>query len=206
MPADQPETPAPLIWIDMEMSGLEPSSCAILEIAVLVTDGQLELTAEGPDLVVHQPDAVLDAMDEWNTTHHGRSGLTERVKTSRISLEEAEEQVLGFLALHCQEGQSPLCGNSVHMDRAFLAAHMPRLHNFAHYRNVDVSTVKELVRRWYPGLELPKKREAHRAMSDIMESIEELRYYRARAFTDPGAPEIQPASTVVEEEEGGRTG
>jgi oligoribonuclease len=190
----------------MEMSGLDPSTCAILEIAVLVTDGDLGLIAEGPDLVVHQPDAVLDAMDEWNTTHHGQSGLAERVKASAISVEEAEDQVLSFLRQHAKEGQSPLCGNSVHMDRAFLAAYMPRLHDFVHYRNVDVSTVKELVKRWYPGLELPKKLQAHRAMSDIMESIEELKYYRENVFTQPAIPEIQQSAAVVEEEEGGRTG
>ena len=196
----------PLVWIDMEMSGLDPATCVILEVAVLVTDGNLDLVAEGPDLVVHQSDAVLDAMDEWNTSHHGKSGLTARVKASTISTEQAEDQVLAFLGQHCKAGQSPLCGNSVHMDRAFLAAYMPRLHDFLHYRNVDVSTVKELARRWYPTLELPRKRQAHRAMSDIIESIEELRYYRANVFTAHRSAEIQPDTGFVVEEEGGRTG
>ena len=202
MPEAPTNLPAPLVWIDMEMSGLDPATCVILEIAVLVTDSELELVAEGPDLVVHQPDVVLDAMDEWNTSHHGKSGLTARVKASALTASEAEEQVLAFLEEHCKEGTSPLCGNSVHMDRAFLAAYMPRLHAFLHYRNVDVSTVKELVKRWYPSLELPRKKEAHRAMSDIMESVDELRFYRSKVFTNP---EIQPTPAIVEKEEGGRT-
>jgi oligoribonuclease len=181
----------------MEMSGLDPAKCAILEVAVLVTNADLEVIAEGPDIVVHQPDAVLRAMDDWNKTHHGESGLSDRVRASKISLAEAEEQMLAFLAQHSREGISPLCGNSVHMDRAFLAAHVPRLHAFFHYRNVDVSTVKELVRRWYPGVPIPRKREAHRAMSDIIESIEELRYYRENVFRDPASGEIQPPASTV---------
>ncbi len=176
------EPPAPLVWIDMEMSGLDPASCAVLEIAVIVTDGDLNEIAEGPDIVVHQPESVLAAMDEWNTKHHGESGLTGRVRQSSVSLEEAEREVLEFLQPLTPAGQSPLCGNSVHLDRAFLAAHMPRLHAHLHYRNIDVSTLKELVRRWYPGVPIPQKREAHRALSDIHESLAELRYYREHVF------------------------
>lgn len=178
------KAPAPLVWIDMEMSGLDPETCAILEVAVLITNGELEEIAEGPDIVVHQPQAVLDAMDEWNTKHHGESGLTARVQASPVSLAEAEEQVLAFVAAHTEKGASPLCGNSVHQDRAFMARYMPRLNAHLHYRNVDVSTLKELVRRWYPTVPLPQKKEAHRALSDIRESVGELRYYRARVFRE----------------------
>jgi oligoribonuclease len=182
---DEQGPPPPLVWIDMEMSGLDAATCAILEVAVLVTDGDLNEIAEGPDLVVHQPEAVLAAMDEWNTRHHGESGLADRVRTSRLSLAEAEEQVLAFLAGYTSAGKSPLCGNSVHQDRAFILAHMPRLAAFLHYRNIDVSTVKELVRRWYPAVPIPQKQEAHRALSDIRESLAELRYYRERVFRAP---------------------
>lgn len=178
------EVPAPLVWVDMEMSGLDPETCAILEVAVIITNGDLEEIAEGPDIVVRQPQTVLDAMDEWNTKHHGASGLTARVQASTVSLEEAEEQVLVFIAAHTKAGASPLCGNSVHQDRAFIARYMPRLNAHLHYRNVDVSTLKELVRRWYPTVPIPKKKEAHRALSDIRESIDELRYYRTRVFRE----------------------
>jgi oligoribonuclease len=170
----------------MEMSGLDPQACAVLEIAVLVTDGDLVELAEGPDIVVHQPDAVLEAMDEWNTKHHGESGLAARVRVSKVGLAEAEAQVLAFLQSHTSKGASPLCGNSVHLDRAFLVRHMPGAAAFLHYRNVDVSTIKELVRRWYPDVPIPEKQEAHRALSDIRESLAELRYYRERVFRGPG--------------------
>lgn len=175
---------APLVWIDMEMSGLDPETCVILEVAVLITDGDLQEIAEGPDIAVHQPQAVLDAMDDWNTKHHGESGLTARVQASQVSLAEAEEQVLAFVAAHTEKDASPLCGNSVHQDRAFIARYMPRLNAHLHYRNVDVSTLKELVRRWYPTVPIPQKKEAHRALSDIRESLDELRYYRARVFRE----------------------
>ena len=174
--------PAPLIWADLEMSGLEPTQHQILEIAVLVTDGELNILAEGPDLVVHQPDAVLEAMDEWCTTHHAQSGLTQAVKDSKVDLQEAEAQVLSFLREHCPEGQSPLCGNTIGQDRRFLCSYMPTLEGYLHYRNVDVSSIKELARRWYPGLAAPPKGEAHRAMDDIRESIAELRFYRETLF------------------------
>jgi oligoribonuclease len=173
---------APLVWIDMEMSWLDPDSCHILEIASVVTSGELEVIAEGPDLVVHQPDSVLDAMDEWCTQHHGSSGLTAAVRASSISLEEAEGRTLEFLSEHTRAGASPLCGNSVWQDRRFIIRHMPALDKFLHYRIVDVSSVKELVRRWHPQLVSPTKRESHRALDDIRESIEELAFYRKNVF------------------------
>lgn len=175
-------TSPPLVWIDMEMSGLDPESCRILEIASIVTDADLEVLAEGPDLVVHQPDAVLASMDEWCTRHHGESGLTEQVRASTIGVEEAERQTLAFLERHTERGLSPLCGNSVYQDRRFIARYMPELDRFLHYRLVDVSTLKELARRWYPDLKPRPKRESHRALEDIRESIEELRHYRENVF------------------------
>lgn len=177
----------PLIWLDLEMSGLDPDACRILEIATIVTNAELEVLGEGPSLVVHQPDAVLDAMDEWNTTHHAASGLTTRVRESSIDTATAEQQTLEFLAEHCTAGKSPLCGNTIGRDRRFLIRHMPQLQEFLHYRNVDVSTIKEVVRRWYPTLPPFEKSETHRAEDDIRESIAELRYYRERVFR-PVAP------------------
>lgn len=185
--SEQP--PAPLVWVDMEMSGLDPASCAVLEIAVIITDGDLVELAEGPDIVINQPDPVLDDMDQWNTEHHGASGLTERVRQSTVSIADAERTVLSFLEAHTERGASPLCGNSVHLDRAFLATHMPAVHEYLHYRNIDVSTLKELVRRWYPSVPIPQKAEAHRALSDIRESLDELRYYRERVFRKNPAAE-----------------
>ena len=174
--------PAPLVWIDLEMSGLDPDACKILEIATLVTDADLELVAEGPDIVVHQPDAVLDAMDEWCTTHHGESGLTAAVKASTTSLADAEAQTLEFLRAHTEAGTSPLCGNSIWQDRRFIARYMPKLDAFLHYRMIDVSTVKELTRRWYPDEKAPPKGQSHRALDDIRESIAELKFYRENVF------------------------
>ncbi|MEM6294395.1 MAG: oligoribonuclease [Myxococcota bacterium] len=176
------KAPAPLVWIDLEMSGLDPESCRILEIATIVTDGDLEIVGEGPDIVVHQPDAVLDAMDEWCTTHHGASGLTAAVKASTISLAEAEAQTLAFLEPLTASGTSPLCGNSIWQDRRFISRYMPKLDAFLHYRMIDVSTVKELTRRWYPGTTAPAKGESHRALDDIRESIAELKFYRGAVF------------------------
>lgn len=175
------DSPA-LVWIDMEMSGLDPKQCRILEIATLVTNADLDVIAEGPDLVVHQPDEVLHAMDAWCTEHHAASGLTQAVRESTISQRDAEAQTLAFLGEHCEARASPLCGNSVWQDRRFIIEYMPRLDQFLHYRIVDVSSIKELARRWYPGLAAPPKTEAHRALDDIRESIEELRYYRRHVF------------------------
>jgi oligoribonuclease len=172
-----------LVWMDMEMSGLDPDRNVILEIATLITDAGLEVVAEGPVLAVHQPDAVLDAMDDWNREHHGASGLTARVRASQVSVADAEGQTLAFVRQHCTDRSSPLCGNSIHQDRRFLARYMPTLDGALHYRNIDVSTVKELVRRWYPnGPPPPEKRHAHLALDDIRESITELRFYRQHVF------------------------
>jgi oligoribonuclease len=173
--------------MDLEMSGLDPRRCAILEIAVIVTDADLSVIAEGPDLIVHQDDGVLASMDEWCTTHHGASGLTAAVRASKISAPEAEQRCLEFLRRHIKPGSSPLCGNSVWQDRRFLVEHMPELDAFLHYRLIDVSTIKELVKRWYPDLQPPKKAEAHRALEDIRESIAELRFYRETVFRSPSS-------------------
>lgn len=177
---------APLVWIDLEMSGLDPKTCEILEIATIVTDEQLEIVAEGPDLVIHQSDEVLDAMDEWCTKHHADSGLTEAVRNSTVSLAEAEAQTLEFLREYTEDSASPLCGNSVWQDRRFIIEYMPKLDAFLHYRLIDVSTLKELGRRWFPELKAPPKTEAHRALGDIRESIAELRFYRERFFVPSG--------------------
>jgi len=179
-----PASAAPLVWIDMEMSGLDPERERILELAVLITDDELEVVARGPELVVHQPDALLEAMDAWNTEHHGASGLTERVRASSVSERDAEEQVLAFLQQHCAEGSGRLAGNSVWQDRRFLERSMPRVVDWLHYRLVDVSSVKELLMRWRPEVvaSAPPKGEAHRALADIEESIAELRHYRDAVF------------------------
>jgi oligoribonuclease len=175
--------PDHLVWMDLEMSGLLPERDVILEVATLITTPDLDVVAEGPVLAIHQPDSILDNMDDWNREHHGASGLTERVRASTVSLGEAETRTLEFVRVHCPQRTSPLCGNSIHQDRRFLARYMPQLDAYLHYRNVDVSTLKELVRRWYPdGPAAPPKRHAHLALDDIRESIEELRFYRARFF------------------------
>ena len=168
----------------MEMTGLDPDRERIIEVAVLVTDGQLEVVAEGPNLVVHQSDELLNRMDEWNQAHHGASGLTERVRASTVTEAEAEAAVVEFLRANCQERAVPLAGNSIHQDRRFLRRYMPLVDAHLHYRNVDVSTLKELARRWYPEVlaTAPDKQSTHRAMDDIRESIAEMRHYRANMF------------------------
>lgn len=172
-----------LVWIDLEMTGLDPEKERIIEIATIVTDSGLKVIAEGPVLAVHQPDEVLDAMDEWCTTTHGNSGLTQRVKESPITESAAEEQTLNFLARHLEPGKSPLCGNSIGQDRRFLVKYMPLLEGFFHYRNLDVSTIKELARRWRPDvLEGVKKKGTHLALDDIRDSIAELQHYRETFF------------------------
>ena len=168
-----------LIWLDLEMTGLDPDTDAILEIATVVTDKYLNILAQGPVLAIHQEEEVLAAMDDWNQTHHGRSGLIERVRASSIDEAEAERQTLEFLKQWVPENCSPICGNSICQDRRFLYRSMKKLEAFFHYRNLDVSTIKELADRWAPEMkEGFIKKEAHRALDDIIESIEELRYYR----------------------------
>jgi oligoribonuclease len=168
-----------LIWIDLEMTGLYPATDRIIEIAVIVTDPQLNVRIEGPTLAVHQSNAALDAMDAWNKGTHGRSGLIDRVKASTLDEAQVAAQIIAFLKEHVPAGKSPMCGNSVCQDRRFLANYMPALETFFHYRNLDVSTLKELAKRWKPGImDGFKKAQAHTAMADIRESIEELAYYR----------------------------
>ena len=172
-----------LIWVDMEMTGLQPDSDRVIEIALLVTDPQLNVLATGPVLVLHQPDEVLDAMDSWNKSTHAKSGLIEKVRASRLSEAEAERQALEFLSAHVPASSSPMCGNSICQDRRFLARWMPRLEAHFHYRNLDVSTLKELVRRWKPELKSFSKEGKHEALADILESIEELKFYRKNVMT-----------------------
>ncbi len=169
-----------LVWIDLEMTGLQPATDHIIEIATIVTDKDLVILAEGPVMAIHRPDEVLARMDEWNRTHHGASGLIERVRASSLSAAEAERRTLAFLTPLVAHGTSPMCGNSVCQDRRFLAREMPQLEHFFHYRNLDVSTLKELARRWAPQLaEGFAKESAHLALADIRESIGELRHYRS---------------------------
>jgi oligoribonuclease len=171
--------PNNLIWIDMEMTGLQPDSDRILEIALLVTDAQLNLLAEGPVLVVRQPDEVLDAMDSWNKSTHKKSGLLDRVRSGGLAEADAERRAIAFLSDYVPNSTSPMCGNSICQDRRFLARWMPQLEAYFHYRNLDVSTLKELVKRWKPELIKGFAKEGkHEALADILESIEELKYYR----------------------------
>ena len=174
-----PQVDTHLVWVDMEMSGLEPDKDQVLEIALIVTDKDLNLVEEGPVLVVHQSDAVLDGMDSWNKGTHGKSGLIDKVKASTLTEDQVEQQVLAFMQQHVAKRISPMCGNSICQDRRFLARHMPQLEAYFHYRNLDVSTLKELAARWRPELKDGfKKANNHTALADIMESIEELKYYR----------------------------
>ncbi len=177
------QNPQNLIWIDLEMTGLDPELDVILEIATVVTDAQLNVLAEGPSLVVHQSDEVLAGMNAWCIEHHGSSGLTQRVRESRIDTAEAERRTLDFLAQWLPAGVSPMCGNSIGQDRRFLLRYMPQLEAFFHYRNLDVSTVKELAARWAPAVrEGFSKNSVHLALDDVYESIAELRYYREHLF------------------------
>jgi len=168
-----------LIWVDLEMTGLDPDNDLIIEIATIVTDKNLNILAQGPVLAVHQSDTALAAMDDWNQQHHGQSGLIKRVKASTINDAEAERQTLAFLKQWVPENTSPMCGNSIGQDRRFLYRYMPKLEAYFHYRNIDVSTIKELAARWAPHVKDGfKKQSSHQALDDIIESIEELRYYR----------------------------
>ncbi|SFA97910.1 oligoribonuclease [Collimonas sp. OK607] len=168
-----------LIWVDMEMTGLNPDTDRIIEVAVVVTDPQLNILAEGPVFAIHQADEIMDGMDAWNKGTHGRSGLIEKVKASTVTESEAELALIAFLKKYVPNGKSPMCGNTICQDRRFMARGMPKLEAFFHYRNLDVSTLKELCRRWKPELASGfKKHQKHTALADIIESIEELRYYR----------------------------
>lgn len=171
-----------LVWIDLEMTGLDITKESIIEIATVVTDGELNILAQGPNLAVHVSDELLNNMDEWNTSHHTASGLVERVKHESVSVAEAEAQTLEFLRKWVPEGKAPLCGNSVWNDKKFMEKEMPDLVDYLHYRMIDVSTVKELARRWYPHVERYQKKGAHLALDDILESIEELKHFRKRVF------------------------
>lgn len=177
--SQEAKAPSHLFWIDCEMTGLDPDKDTILEIAALVTDSNLNVLAEGPSLVVHHDESVLAKMDDWNQKHHRASGLYDNVLASEISLREAEQRVLSFAKAWGEPRKMPLCGNSIWQDRRFLCRHMRELEGYLHYRIVDVSSLKELVKRWYPkGPELEKKKEAHRALDDIRESVNELRFYQ----------------------------
>jgi oligoribonuclease len=168
-----------LVWLDMEMTGLDPDKDRIIELAMVITNSQLEVVAESAVWAVHQPDAVLDGMDDWNKKTHGKSGLIDRVKASALAEAEVEAQALDFLKRHVPSGKSPMCGNSICQDRRFMARYMPKLENYFHYRNLDVSTLKELCKRWTPEVAKGvKKGGKHQALADIHESIEELKYYR----------------------------
>ena len=182
--------PDVLVWLDMEMTGLDPERERIIEVATILTDGNLTELATGPDLVIHQDDAVLAAMDDWNKKHHGGSGLVDRVKASTVTEGDAEAQTLAFINAHAGAKDRPvLAGNSIHQDRRFIRRYMPALEKRLHYRMVDVSTIKELARRWYPAVvtKQPPKKETHRALDDIRESLDELRFYRQHVFA-PVAP------------------
>jgi oligoribonuclease len=178
-----------LVWLDMEMTGLDPEKERIIEVAVVVTEPDLTVVAEGPVLVVHQSDALLQAMDKWNQSTHSKSGLIDRVRVSTLNEDEAQAQLIAFLKEHVPAGKSPLCGNSVSQDRRFMYKYMPNLEQFFHYRTVDVSTIKELARRWRPSLLKGfEKKSRHEALADIYESIDELRYYREHFIHLPSEP------------------
>jgi oligoribonuclease len=188
-----------LVWMDLEMTGLDHTRDVIVEIATLVTDDELQIVAEGPDLVIHQPEEVLAAMDPFVVDMHTRSGLLEAIRASTMSLEEAGARTLEFIKSHVPEPRSvPLCGNSIGTDRRFLAAHLPLIEQHLHYRSIDVSSVKELVKRWYPKIDAhrPYKQGAHRALDDIRESVRELQFYREHVFVPPGAV-VAPAAPAT---------
>ncbi len=178
-----------LVWIDLEMTGLDPKVCTVLEIGVVITDNELEVVAEGPVIAIHHSEKVLGSMESWSKHHHRKSGLTEECRKSKITMKKAEEKVLAFVKAHCKERTAPLCGNTIWQDRRFLVKYMPRLESYLHYRTIDVSSVKELVMRWYPtDHKMPRlKDQTHRVMNDIRESIEELQFYRRKVFVPSGA-------------------
>lgn len=165
------------------MTGLDPDKQVIIEIATIVTDNELVIIAEGPNITIHYPEEILQSMEEWSMQHHTTSGLLDRVRTSSYSCERAEQETLAFLSQYCRKGIAPLCGNSIWQDRRFLIKYMPHLEAFFHYRNIDISSIKELMKRWYPDIPLFKKNKTHLALDDILESINELKYYRHKIFT-----------------------
>lgn len=171
-----------LVWMDLEMSGLEPEKDVVLEIATIVTNAELEILAEGPVIAIHQPENVFEGMDEWNTRHHNQSGLVERCRHSQYSLADAEQETLRFIKPFTEKGKNVLCGNSITQDRRFLYKYMPEISEWLCYRNIDVSSIKELTYRWYPKLEEFQKEKRHEALNDIRESIAELAYYRKTIF------------------------
>ena len=171
-----------LVWIDLEMTGLDIERESIIEIATIVTDGELNILAQGPNLAISVDEKLIEGMDEWNTTHHFGSGLVERIRTQGVSLDTAEKETLHFLNKWVEPNTAPLCGNSVWNDRRFLEKEMPKVAEFLHYRMIDVSTIKELARRWYPEVEKYDKKASHLALDDILESVEELDYFRDKVF------------------------
>ena len=187
--------PLNLLWIDLEMTGLEPDRHVIIEIASLVTNANLDILAEGPVFAIRRTEEQLALMDAWNRGTHGASGLIKRIAEAGVEIEEAERETLAFMRKWVVKGQSPLAGNSIAQDRRFLRREMPKLDAYLHYRNVDVSTIKELVRRWYPaGPQPPEKKQAHQALDDIRESVDELRWYREHIFVPPPPPEAAATS------------
>ncbi len=171
-----------LVWIDLEMTGLDPDKHVIIEIATIITDSNLEIVKEGPNIIINYDDHILESMEEWSRIHHKASGLLDKVKASSYTCKQAEKETLEFISEYCKDQESPLCGNSVYNDRKFLTKYMQDLESFLHYRLIDVSTVKELFKRWYPDQSEYEKKTEHLALSDIKESIKELKYYRERIF------------------------
>ncbi len=186
-----------IVWMDMEMTGLDPAKERIIEVATIITTAQLDEIASGPEIVVHQDDAVLAAMDDWNRKHHGSSGLIDRVKASTTSDADAEAQIIELINSKCSAKERPvLAGNSIHQDRRFIRRYMPKLDARLHYRMIDVSTIKELARRWFPGIiaKQPLKNDTHRALDDVRESVAELRWYRSNIFVQAPAPAVAGGS------------
>ncbi len=179
-----------LIWLDMEMSGLNPETDSILEVAVVVTDNELKIIDQLESIAINQPDSVLSNMDSWNTAAHTKSGLVERVKRSQISVDDAQELVLNFVKKYVKKNTTPLCGNTVYQDRKFIIKYMPKLEDFLHYRLIDVSTIKELAKRWYSNMPVFEKHNKHEALADIIESIEELKHYR-KFLMHPNFPDCE---------------
>ena len=180
------QNPNNLAWLDMEMTGLNPDSDKIIEVAMTITDQDLNILAQSDVLVIHQPDSIMDNMDAWKTSTHQRTGLTAKVKAATLTEAEAEQQLLHFMAQWLPEKTSPMCGNTIHQDRRFMARYMPKLEAYFHYRNLDVSTLKELAKRWHPAVAKGVvKKGAHQALDDIIESIEEMKYYRAQFLKLP---------------------